>query len=123
MITRAELNPKGYTLTEEQEQWQQVLFVAINKVRSAYGKPMIVNSGVRSMQDQMRINPSAPKSKHLLGAAVDISDKDGQLWDWCMKNIKVLEEAGLYLEDKKATPTWVHFQCIPPKSGRRIFIP
>lgn len=132
MISRKELNPKGFPLTEEQEKYQQILYEAINKVRTAYGKPMYVTSGVRSMEDHLRIykekgitDPAKipMASRHLIGAAVDIADSDSSLWNWCMDNIKVLEEAGLYLEDKSATPTWVHFQCTPPKSGKRIFKP
>ena len=123
MITLSELNPHNHTLTPEQDKNLKALHSAINKVRSAYGKPMIVTSGVRSFEDQMRINPKAPKSNHLIGLACDISDRDGKLWDWCMTNMRVLEEAGLYLEAKSATPTWVHFQACPPKSGKRIFNP
>jgi uncharacterized protein YcbK (DUF882 family) len=123
VITLAELNPRKHRLTQDQQANLELLHKAINKVRSAYGKPMVVTSGVRSVEDQMRINPKAPKSKHLLGLAVDILDRDGKLWAWCMDNLKLLEEAGLYLECKSATPSWVHFQASPPKSGRRIFRP
>lgn len=123
MITLDELNPKGYELTSEQQTNLFKLHIAINKVRSAYGKPMRVTSGVRSMADQLRINPKAPKSKHLLGLACDISDKDSKLWNWCMVNLDLLEDAGLYLEAKSATPMWVHFQAAPPRSGKRVFLP
>lgn len=121
MISREEMNPHSYKLTDEQEANQQTLHVAINKIRSAYNKPMIVTSGVRSQQDQARINPSAPKSKHLLGAAVDIADSNGELYKWCKDNTKELEDAGLYCEE--GTKGWVHFQSIPPKSKKRWFIP
>ena len=123
MITLKELNPRSRPLTDDQEANLELLRAAINKVRKAYGKPMVVTSGFRSVEDQQLINPRAPKSKHLLGLAVDIADADGKLWAWCMANMPVLEEAGLYLEDKSATPTWVHFQASPPKSGKRIFKP
>ena len=131
MISRKELNPKSFALTEVQEQNQQVLFEAINKVRAAYGKPMYVTSGVRDMQDHLRIykEKGVPEDKvpmgsqHLQGAAVDIADSDSSLWNWCMVNMQVLIEAGLYLEDKEATPTWIHFQVKAPKSGKRIFKP
>lgn len=118
-----ELNPRKRKLTEEQEANLKRLHAAINKVREAYGKPMIVTSGVRSKADQMRINPRAPNSNHVRGLAVDIRDRDGKLWEWCMENIEMIEDLGFYLEDKKATPTWIHFQLVPPRSGRRIFKP
>lgn len=123
MISLDELNPKKYSLSEEQAKNLEKLHSAINKIRTAYGKPMLVTSGVRSEEDQKRINPKAPKSNHLLGLACDIADKDGKLWNWLMVNLNLLEEAGLYLEHKSATPTWVHFQACPPKSGKRVFFP
>lgn len=123
MISLQELNSHNYPTTDEINSNLQMLLVALNKVRAAYNIPMIVTSGLRSVADQQRINPSAPKSKHLLGLAADISDPDGNLWKWCMVNIQVLIEADIYLEDKAHTPTWVHMQCVPPKSGKRIFIP
>jgi hypothetical protein len=36
---------------------------------------------------------------------------------------RMLEEAGLFMESPSKTPRWVHFQTVPPKSGKRIFIP
>lgn len=123
MISYKELNPKGYKTDAETEANLQKLLKAINVVRKAYGKPMIVTSGLRSQLDQQRINPSAPKSKHLLGLAVDISDRDGKLWDWILENMDLMEKLGFYFESKAATPQWVHFQLAPPRSGKRIFLP
>lgn len=128
MISLRELNPHEYELTSEQISHLQDLFVAINRVRQAYGKPMYVSSGVRSVDEQIRIytvmgRTPALGSAHIKAAACDIKDVDGELWNWCMANLHLLEEAGLYLEDKHYTPTWVHFQTIAPKSGNRIFKP
>lgn len=127
MITLNELNPKNYELTEEQKANLAMLLEAMNAVRTAYGKPMIVNSGVRSQEDQDKLikqgATKAKKSNHLTGLAVDIRDTDGKLWEWCNANIPLLENLGLYLEDRLATPTWVHFQLVAPKSGKRIFKP
>jgi uncharacterized protein YcbK (DUF882 family) len=110
MLTAKELNPKNYSLTPEQQVNQDNLLVAVNKVRLAWGKPMIVTSGVRSLEDQMRINPKAKASKHLLGAAVDISDPQLELTAWLKANPQVLEDAGLWCED--GNTNWVHFQCL-----------
>lgn len=123
MITREELNPHNYTLTAIQQVNFDKLFIAINGFRTLYGHPMLVTSGVRSEADQARINPKAPGSAHVRAAAVDISDPDGSLWGYCMDNMKLLETLGLYLEDKRSTPRWVHFQVYPPKSGNRVFLP
>jgi len=40
-----------------------------------------------------------------------------------VKNTAVMVECGLWAEDFRWTPTWVHLQRIPPKSGKRIYIP
>lgn len=123
MITRKELNPHGYPETGDIKSNLDVLLFRINKIRIAYGVPMVVTSGLRSQADQKRINPKAPKSNHLLGAACDISDPDGKLKEWVKANVKLLEETGLWMEDFLSTPTWCHFQIYPPKSGNRFFIP
>lgn len=123
MISLQELNPHNYSLTPELEANLLELQKRMNVIREAYGKPMRVTSGLRSEADQARINPGAPKSKHLNGQACDISDKDGDLWKWCMINMDLIVSTGLWLEDKDATPIWVHFQFVPPASGKRIFKP
>jgi uncharacterized protein YcbK (DUF882 family) len=107
------------------------LLVKINKVRLAYGKPMIVTSGLRTTKHHLEIYarkgiypPKVPmKSNHLSGRAVDFSDADGKLKAWVKDNIKLMEEIGLWLEDFSATKTWCHFQINPPRSGNRFFLP
>lgn len=105
------------------------LLSKINRVRTAWGKPMIVTSGYRSMQDHLRIysklgiadkSKIPMNSKHLIGAAVDISDPDGKLYEWCVKNEALLVDIGLWMEEKD-TQKRVHFQIRPPASGRRFF--
>ena len=109
-----------------------ILLEKVNKVRIAYGKPMTVTSGYRSMQEHLDIyrrkgitdqNRIPMKSKHLYGQAVDISDPKKELQTWCKNNVKLLEEIGLWMEDFAYTSNWVHFQFVPPKSGNRFFIP
>lgn len=104
-----------------------ILLERINKIRSAYGKPMRVNDGIRikGLNDY-----GAKSSNHYLGAAIDIDDDDsGTLWKWLMleENMQLLKNVGLWLEHGNYTHhkngTWVHFQIVAPKSGRRIFIP
>ena len=103
----------------------------INIVRLAYGKPMIVTSGLRTLKHHLEIYarkgiypPKVPmKSNHLSGRAVDFSDSDGKLKAWVKDNVKLMEEVGLWLEDFSATKTWCHFQINPPKSGNRFFLP
>lgn len=105
------------------------LLVKINKVRDAFGRPMIVTSGFRSMEDHERIyrkqiqaGTYVPRSsKHLSCEAVDISDSNRILQKWCIENEKLLAEIGLWMEDFSHTPRWVHFQTVPPASGNRFF--
>lgn len=98
------------------------LLTAINCIRLAYGKPMKVTSGYRPAAANQAAG-GAQSSAHLSCLAVDISDKDGKLWAWCLNNLKLMKQTGLYLEDRRWTPSWVHFQLRAPKSGKRIFVP
>jgi hypothetical protein len=95
----------------------------VNELLEKFGQYRKVNSGYRSIEDQKRINPKATHSMHLKCAAVDLEDKDRKLTHFCLNNLKLLESIGLWMEDPNSTNTWVHLQCYPPKSGRRIFIP
>lgn len=122
-ITKKELNPRGYILTEEQQKNLDLLFIAMNKIRAAYGRPMLVTSGVRSPQDQMRINPSHMKSAHLLAAACDINDPERDLWNWILLNLNTILSCGLYVENRTNQMRHCHFQIIRPKSGNIIFNP
>jgi len=86
-----------------------------------------VNSGWRPQAVNDATRNAASRSKHLTGQAVDIGDPDRSLATWVADNLDVLTECGLYCEDFRWTGDadggWVHFQTVPPKSGRRIFIP
>jgi uncharacterized protein YcbK (DUF882 family) len=108
----------------------------INIVRTEYGKPMMVTSGYRTLQDHLRIyseiNARRRKkglpairvpmgSRHMSGEAVDIADKDGKLMQWCKANEPILEKAELWMEE--GTEGWCHFQIRPPRSGKRFFLP
>lgn len=126
MITLEELLQKKFIfkdLPKETQDNLMTLLERINKIRAAYGKPMSITSCLRTVADQQRINPKAMKSNHIIGAAVDISDPKGELDEWCVQNVKLLESIGLWMEHKDDTPNWSHFQIYPPKSGNRFFHP
>ena len=57
------------------------------------------------------------------GLAVDFRDQDGALRNWCLANLALLHRNGVWLEDFKWTPTWVHMQIVAPGSGKRIYPP
>lgn len=110
-------------LSPEQVGNLNTLIPKINELLERYNKPVPMNSGYRSPEDQMRINPKAPKSKHIECAAIDLGDKDHSFRYWCLMHLDILIELGLYMEDPSHTPTWVHLQCIAPRSGKIIFLP
>lgn len=101
----------------------KALIVKVNVIRAAWDKPMTVTSGIRTMADQMRINPKAPKSNHLTGHAIDIADEGLKLTAWLKKaeGEALLEKLAIYCEE--GNKNWVHLQSIPPKSNRRWFLP
>lgn len=126
-MTLKELNPNNYPTTPEIDKNLSILLERINMVRNAYGIPMIVTSGLRSDSQQQALiadgKSNAPKSHHLTGEAVDIADMDRKLTEWVKNNMPLMEKIGMWFEDFNSTPTWVHFQIVPPKSGNRVFIP
>jgi len=134
MITLKELI-KDQDFDELDESIQSNLYELlnrINKIRTAYNKPMIVTSGLRTMEHHLAIYAAKGitdkskipmRSNHLYGRAVDISDPDRELQKWIENNVPLLEVVGLWCESFLFTKTWVHMQFNPPLSGRRFFIP
>jgi uncharacterized protein YcbK (DUF882 family) len=126
---------KGAKLEDQTSEIQdnlKKLLEKLNLLRAAYGKPMIVTSGLRTMADHLRIyrekgitdkSKIPMQSRHLLGLACDFGDSKQELQKWCLANVAKLEEIGLWLEDFSATVNWVHVQIVPPKSGNRFFKP
>lgn len=126
---------QGKKLEDQSEEIQaslQILLDRVNKIRAEWGKPMTVTSGLRTMEDHLKIYAAKGitdpakipmKSKHLYGQAVDIYDPNKELQAWCKANENLLEDAQLWMEDFSATPNWCHFQILPPASGKRWFIP
>lgn len=113
-------------LDKETQANLKILHERINLLRTAYGKPLKVNDGYRRPQDIPK--NGASKSKHLIGAAIDLDDDDkGTLWTWVFNNLDLIQEIGLYIEHPGYTHhsggSWLHFQIIPPNSGKRIFVP
>lgn len=120
---------------EHQESLNKLLEI-INVIRKEYNRPMIVSSGYRSKEDQLRIynekgvmdESKIPwGSSHLKGMALDIYDPKQELQKWCLENPTILEENLLYMEDFAYTKNWVHFQINPFRSykegGTRYFKP
>lgn len=133
---------KGQTCPNELQDNLDKFLKAMNVIRTAYGKPMIVSSGYRSKDRQIEIYANKAvkgefpfqnkvfemkkvplSSCHLYCLACDISDPNKQLQKWVKEHVSLLEQEGLYCEDFAYTSTWVHFQIQAPKSGKRFFVP
>lgn len=132
MLEMKELLGK-YKLGDQSQEIQDnlaILLIRVNYVRTLWSKPMTVTSGLRSMEDHIRIykekgitdaSKIPMSSRHLTGRAVDVSDPNLDLTKWLKDNPKVLEDAQLWCED--GNKNWTHFQIIPPVSGKRWFLP
>jgi len=118
---RDKMYPAEYT--REVSKNLDVLCQKLNVIRQAYGSPMNISSGWRPKAINDSTANSAKLSKHLSGLAADVKCVDNKFWTWCINNLELLQQQGLYLEDRRWTPTWVHLQIGPPGSLKRIFIP
>ncbi len=99
------------------------LLIPLNKIREAYGQPMLVDSGWRPPSINAATPGAATHSKHMSGLACDIADPNGQVLAWVLQNLDLMKQLNIYMEDFRWTPTWVHFQLGGPASGKRIFVP
>lgn len=109
-------------LTPEMEENLDNLLTALDGLREAYGKPMRISSGYRPASVNKAVG-GAKKSAHMTCEACDFKDTTGELDEWLLDNVKILEKLGLYVESIQHTPGWAHLQTRKPKSGARYFIP
>jgi uncharacterized protein YcbK (DUF882 family) len=132
----AELNPHHYPTNPSIDGNLKILFARMLEVQDAFGHDLTVTSGLRSDAQQEQLikegKTTAVHSKHLAGAAVDILDLDGSLTAWVKANLDYMAKVGLWMEDFDSiahlaathkSAIWVHFQCMAPGSGKRVFIP
>lgn len=122
-MTIAELNPKNHPMTPEVEANLAHLCDVINELEKLSGIEPVVTSGLRSYEDQLKINPGAPHSRHLTGEAVDLYDPDSRWYVWLCNNLEEMIRIGIWCESKNFTRTWMHVQTAPPASGKRFFFP
>jgi hypothetical protein len=114
------------------------LIPTINQLFDIIGYSRDITSGFRSPERHLKVYETINNkrknqglsplkvpmgSKHLIGAAVDLEDRNGRLDIWCMSNQNTLKTLGLYLEHPNHTIGWCHLQIIPPKSKKIVFIP
>lgn len=122
----------GCTDEDFNDEIKENAFELIRRINAlGFEPPMYLSSALRSKKVHERIYKEkgvpADKipwgSKHLSGKAVDVADPKNILKDFLAKNVDKLEWNGLWCEDFASTPSWVHFQSEPPKSGKRFFKP
>ena len=99
------------------------LLISAYRARTNDQEPRRVTSGWRTPAINQATPGAAPRSRHMTGQAIDISDPEGDLDEWCMDNPAVLQTIGLWLEHPACTKGWTHLQVVPPKSGKRVFWP
>lgn len=101
----------------------QDLLNKVNAFLEHWDREAHMTSGYRSPEYNKTVKGAAPNSNHMSGKAIDISDSDKALAKFCLVKKQLLADYGLWCEDPRTTPTWVHFQSVPPKSGNRFYIP
>ena len=87
------------------------------------GKRRELTSGWRPPTVNAAITGASRGSNHLTGKAVDIGALDRSLARWCAANKEMLEVYGIWMERPEATPTWCHWQTVPPGSQARYYWP
>lgn len=92
-----------------------------NDLLTRFGQDRHVVSGWRPAIINAATKGAAPNSKHMLCQAVDLEDVNRELVNWCLNNPDILASIGLWAEDPRDTPTWLHVQTVPPGSGMRFF--
>jgi len=122
-----------YGMTQEVRDNAEGLLVKVNKLLDLIephvtldinpGTGTYLSSGWRPAELNAKVPGAAIKSKHITGLALDLYDPDGDIDNYLMSNLGVLEECGLWLEHPLATKNWCHLQSVPPKSGNRVFYP
>jgi hypothetical protein len=96
------------------QEFQAETGLQIETVASGW-RPPVVNGATAN---------AATGSRHLTGRAVDLRDTPGRDFArWCLRNLDRMESIGLWMEDPQWTPTWVHLQIVPPRSGNRVYVP
>ena len=123
---------KGCTEADFTEEINSNINDLVRRLNSiGYKPPMYFSSCLRSKErhKQIYLNKGVPENKipwgsrHLTGQAADVADPDGELSRFLNTTIIPWDKIGLWMEHPKYTPGWIHFQSVPPKSGKRFFIP
>jgi uncharacterized protein YcbK (DUF882 family) len=109
-------------MTPEQLTNANLVVSKCNELLTKLNLTSTVRSGYRRPEDNAAAN-GATHSKHMTFQACDLEDNDNRIKNAIRQNIDILVDIGVYCEDFGHTPTWTHVQIVPPKSGKRVFLP
>lgn len=111
-------------LVRETRENAALLCRAVSNVFTALGITEVsISSGFRPLGINAKAG-GAKRSGHIRGLAVDLVDANGELAQLLSANPALLRKYGLFLENPKATPGWVHLDIIPRVDRpSRIFNP
>ena len=119
MIKLSEI-AKGQAIPAEYLENLYDLWNKINNIRSAYGKPMVITSGYRTVEWEKKQGRSG-KSDHCKCKAIDVYDPDKDLAKWVHEHEQLLKYNQLWVEHTDYTKNWVHFTTQP--KSQLFFIP
>jgi len=98
--------------SEYSEEIKQNALILINKVNQLLKDlgidKVTVSSGWRPPSLNATIKGAAAKSAHTVGMAVDLHDKDYELYNKIAARPDLLKKYDLWLEDKEKTKSWCH---------------
>lgn len=112
-----------FPLDKTLEKNLETLLERINKLAFKYyndeKKNLTVSSGFRPAYFNTRVG-GAKSSAHKTCMAVDFNDERGDVKKWILKNVSLLQEFDLYLEQPERTSVWCHIDI--RKRSNRIFL-
>lgn len=102
------------TPTEEiKERLTYLIESTLDKIREAFGAPIIINSGYRCPELNKAVGGSKT-SHHKYGYAVDMdSDDNKKLWDTIINSDLQWTQLINENPDKNEVPSWVHISVNP----------
>lgn len=118
LTTLRENNYKYFSKTEV-EKWKlkPELWLLLDTLRTNCGFPFIINSGLRTKQENDKLKDSASDSAHLSGLAVDISIKDS------IKRFKIITESlKLGINRIGVADTFVHLDIDKTKPASVVWL-
>lgn len=111
-----------YPLTDDMSHNASMMIAILAILEKSCGIPLILTSGYRPSEINSEIPGACSHDAHTKCAGVDLRDADGKLSIWCLNNLDILTQIGVWMESPQSAKNHVHLQTYPPASGRRVFI-